>query len=51
MFTAYAMKTGWNVYRDGKAELIATFEKLGTVKDTVEKMGGTLTVVIGGLAL
>jgi hypothetical protein len=51
MFTAVATKSGWNVYRAGKAEIIATFEKLATVKETVKKMDGTLTVVINGYAV
>ncbi len=48
MFTAISTKSGWVVYRAGKAEVIATFDKLGTVKQTVEKMGGNLTVIING---
>jgi hypothetical protein len=48
MFTAVATKSGWNVYRAGKPEVLATFEKLVTVKKTVESMKGELTVIING---
>ena len=48
MFTAIATCTGWNVYRAGNADVLATFEKLATVKDTVEKIGGVLTIYING---
>jgi hypothetical protein len=48
MFTAVATKSGWNVYRAGKSEVLATFEKLATVKKTVESMKGELTVIING---
>jgi hypothetical protein len=48
MFTAIATRNGWNVYRAGKTEIIATFEKLATVKKTVESMKGELTVYING---
>ena len=48
MFTAIATQSGWNVYRNGQTEVIATFDKLATVKKTVEKMKGELTVYING---
>jgi hypothetical protein len=48
MFTVVATKFGWNVYRAGKSEVLATFEKLATVKKTVESMKEELTVIING---
>lgn len=48
MFTAIATKTGWNVYRNGNPAPVATFEKLATIKRTVAKMGGNLTIIING---
>jgi hypothetical protein len=51
MFIATATRTGWNVYRKGNSALIATFDHLATVKQTVEKMGGKLTVVMNGYSV
>jgi hypothetical protein len=51
MFTATANGDGWNIYRKGSAKLIATFEKLETIKKMVENIGGNLTVVVGGYAM
>ncbi len=51
MFIATATSNGWNVYRRGNAKLIATFEKLETIKKMVENIGGNLTIVVGGYAM
>ncbi len=49
MFTAIATTTGWNVYRKGNTALLATFDKLESIKRMVENIGGKLTVVMNGL--
>ena len=48
MFTAISVLNGWIVFRAGNPAPVATFKHLATVKQTVAKIGGTLSVVING---
>lgn len=48
MFTAIATRTGWNVYRKGNTAVLATFQKLESIKQMVDNIGGNLTVIING---
>jgi hypothetical protein len=51
MYFAIATENGWNLYRKGAEKPLSYFDKLTTISNLVEQLGGKLTVIINGYTM